>query len=95
MRFMDASLPGDTDDVPVTMAAQVQKVVDCYNAGATVLHAQVREADGKGSKRMFMLNEMLDRLCTAVPKMVLQMGSRAFSSSSTFSIFTFQLGDPS
>jgi uncharacterized protein (DUF849 family) len=67
-------LPGDTDDVPVTMAAQVQKAVDCDNAGATVLHVQVREADGKGSKRMFRFNEMLDRLRTAVPKMVLQMG---------------------
>jgi hypothetical protein len=34
----------------------------------------VREPDGKGSKRMLMLNEMLDRLHAAVPKMVLQMG---------------------
>ncbi|QIE27173.1 hypothetical protein SBC1_53950 (plasmid) [Caballeronia sp. SBC1] len=57
MHFVDASLPGDTDDVPVTMAAQVQKAVDCYNAGATVLHAQVHDADSKGSKGMFMLNE--------------------------------------
>jgi uncharacterized protein (DUF849 family) len=31
-------LPSDTDHVPVTMAAQVQKAVDCYNASATVLH---------------------------------------------------------
>lgn len=31
------------------MAARVQKAVDCYSAGATVLHVQVREADGKGS----------------------------------------------
>ena len=57
MRFMDASLPGDTDDVPVTMAVQVQKAVDCYNAGAIVLHTQVHDDDGKGPKRMFMLND--------------------------------------
>ncbi|CAN7721341.1 3-keto-5-aminohexanoate cleavage protein [Variovorax sp. LjRoot290] len=67
-------LPGDSDDIPVSMADQVQKAVDCYNAGATVLHVHVREADGKGSKRLSMFNEMLDRLRTAVPKMVLQVG---------------------
>ena len=63
-------LPGDSDDIPVTMADQVQKAVDCYNAGATVLHVHVREADGKGSKRLSMFNEMLDRLRSAVPKMI-------------------------
>ena len=67
-------LPSDSDDIPVTMAEQVQKAVDCYNAGATVLHVHVREADGKGSKRLSMFNEMLDRLRHAVPKMVLQVG---------------------
>jgi uncharacterized protein (DUF849 family) len=67
-------LPGDSNDVPVTMAEQVQKAVDCYNAGATVLHVHVRESDGKGSKRLSMFNEMLDRLRTAVPDMVLQVG---------------------
>ena len=67
-------LPGDSDDIPVTMAEQVQKAVDCWNAGAAVLHVHVREADGKGSKRLSMFNEMLARLRDAVPKMVLQVG---------------------
>src|SRR5215468_12265212 len=67
-------IPGDSDDIPVTMAEQVQKAVDCWNAGATVLHVHVREADGKGSKRLSMFNEMLARLRDAVPKMVLQIG---------------------
>jgi uncharacterized protein (DUF849 family) len=67
-------VPGDSADIPVTMQEQVQKAVDCYNAGATVLHVHVREADGKGSKRLSMFNELLDRLRTAVPKMVLQVG---------------------
>ncbi len=39
-----------------------------------VLHVHVREPDGKGSKRLEMFNEMLDRLRTAVPKMILQVG---------------------
>ena len=67
-------VPGDSDDIPVTMAEQVQKAVDCWNAGATVLHVHVREADGKGSKRLSMFNEMLARLRDAVPGMLLQVG---------------------
>ena len=67
-------LPGDSPDIPVTMEEQVQKAVDCWNAGATVLHVHVREADGKGSKRLSMFNEMLARLRQAVPKMLLQVG---------------------
>ncbi|UIF91214.1 3-keto-5-aminohexanoate cleavage protein [Cupriavidus sp. UYPR2.512] len=67
-------IPGDSDDIPVTMDEQIQKALDCYNAGATVLHVHVREADGKGSKRLSMFNEMLARLREAVPNMVLQVG---------------------
>ena len=67
-------LPDDSDDIPVTMDEQVQKAVDCYNAGATVLHVHVREANGKGSKRLSMFDEMLARLREAVPKMILQVG---------------------
>src|ERR1700737_415846 len=67
-------LPSDSDDIPVSMDMQVQKAVDCYNAGATVLHVHVREADGKGSKRLSKFNELLARLRVAVPDMVLQVG---------------------
>jgi uncharacterized protein (DUF849 family) len=67
-------LPSDCDDIPLTMAEQVQEAVDCWNAGATVLHVHVREADGCGSKRLSMFNEMLARLRDAVPEMLLQVG---------------------
>jgi uncharacterized protein (DUF849 family) len=68
-------LPSDfPEDIAVTMDDQVQKAVDCYNAGATVLHVHVREADGKGSKRLSKFNELLARLRVAVPDMVLQVG---------------------
>ena len=67
--------PGDfPEDIPVTMDEQVQKAVDCYNAGATVLHIHVRELDGKGSKRLSKFNELLGRLREAVPEMILQVG---------------------
>ena len=68
-------IPSDfPEDIPITMAEQIQKAVDCYEAGATVLHLHVREDDGKGSKRLSMFNEMLARLREAVPQMVLQVG---------------------
>ena len=37
-----AWLPGDAD-IPVTWDEQVQAAVDCYNAGATMLHVHVRD----------------------------------------------------
>jgi len=67
-------LPGDSDDIPVTMDEQVQKAVDCYNAGATVLHLHCREADGSGSKRLSMFNEMIARIRDACPEMLIQVG---------------------
>lgn len=67
--------PGDfPGDIPVTMEEQIQKGVDCYEAGATVLHIHVRELDGKGSKRLSKFNELLAGLREAVPEMILQVG---------------------
>ena len=62
------------EDIPVSMDEHVQKAVDCWNAGATVLHVHVREEDGKGSKRLSKFNELLARLKAAVPEMILQVG---------------------
>ena len=62
------------EDLPLTMDEHVQKAVDCWNAGATVLHLHVRELDGSGSKRLSMFNEFLGRLREAVPDMILQVG---------------------
>jgi uncharacterized protein (DUF849 family) len=62
------------EDLPVTMEEHVQKAVDCYNAGATVLHIHVRELDGHGSKRLSKFNELLTGLRQAVPDMILQVG---------------------
>ncbi len=68
-------LPSDfPEDIPVTMEQQVQKAVDCYNAGATVLHLHVRELDGKGSKRLSKFNELIAGVRRAVPQMIIQVG---------------------
>jgi uncharacterized protein (DUF849 family) len=68
-------IPGDfPEDIAVKMEDQVQKAVDCYNAGATVLHLHVRELDGKGSKRLSKFNELIAGVRKAVPDMVIQVG---------------------
>ena len=67
-------VPEDFHDIPRTLKEQVQKAVDCYNAGAQILHIHVREEDGKPSKRMSRFNEFLAAVRDAVPKMILQVG---------------------
>jgi len=62
------------EDIPVTMEEHIQKAVDCYNAGATLLHIHVREADGKGSKRLSKFNELIAGVRNAVPEMIIQVG---------------------
>lgn len=69
--WMPADFP---EDIPVTMEQQIQKAVDCYHAGATVLHVHVRELDGKGSKRLSKFNELLAGIRARVPELILQVG---------------------
>ena len=69
--WMPADFP---EDIPLSMAAQIQKAVDCYNAGATVVHIHVREEDGKGSKRLSKFNELLAGIRARAPELILQVG---------------------
>ena len=68
-------LPGDVDELPVSFEQQVQAAVDCWNAGATMLHFHVRDPKtGQGSSNFDQYNEMLARVKAAVPKMIIQVG---------------------
>src|SRR5258708_3198939 len=62
------------EDIPLTMQEQVQKAVDWYNAGVTVVHLHVRELDGKGSKRLSKFNELIAGVRRAAPDMIIQVG---------------------
>jgi uncharacterized protein (DUF849 family) len=67
-------LPGDCD-IPLTWDEQIQRAVDCYNAGATMLHVHVRDPKtGQGSANFDHYNYFIGRLREAVPKMILQVG---------------------
>jgi uncharacterized protein (DUF849 family) len=64
-------LPGDCD-IPVTWDEQLQRAVDCYNAGATVLHVHVRNPEtGRSSTDFDQYNDFIGRLRQAVPKTIL------------------------
>jgi uncharacterized protein (DUF849 family) len=65
--YAPSFFPRDSDDIPVTFAEQVQKAVDCYNAGATVLHVHVREPDGKLAVRSALPPRMKVRLRCGCP----------------------------
>jgi uncharacterized protein (DUF849 family) len=68
-------LPGDCSDLPVTWEEQTQIAVDCWNAGATVLHIHVRDPKtGHISKNFKEYSDQIGRLRQAVPKMILQVG---------------------
>ncbi len=69
-------LPSDyPEDIPVSWEEQTQKAVDCYNAGASVLHLHVRDPKtGHGSKNFHEFNAAMERLRKAVPKMIIQIG---------------------
>jgi uncharacterized protein (DUF849 family) len=69
-------LPADyPEDIAVSWKDQVQKAVDCYNAGATVLHVHVRDPKtGRISKNFSEYCDFIGMLRQAVPRMVLQMG---------------------
>ena len=58
--WMPADFP---EDIPVTMDEQVQKAVDCYNAGATVLHVHVREARRQGQQAPVEVQRAARRAC--------------------------------
>ena len=67
-------LPGDAD-IPVSFDEQVQTAVDCYNAGAQMLHVHVRDPKtGQGSSNFDQYNELLAKVRNAVPKMIIQVG---------------------
>ena len=66
---------GSPGYIPLTWDEQVQAAVDCYNAGATLLHIHVRDPKtGHISKNFKEYGEQIGRVREAVPKMILQIG---------------------
>src|SRR5262249_10674558 len=67
-------LPGDAD-IPVSFDEQVQRAVDCYNAGAPMLHVHGRDPKtGGGSSNFDEYTSSIGRRRKVVRKMILQVG---------------------
>lgn len=71
-----AWVPSDfPEDISVSWDAQVQKAVDCYEAGARILHVHCRDPKtGKVAKVLDDYSYLMERLRKAVPEMILQLG---------------------
>ncbi len=67
-------IPGDSDDIPVTMDEQVQKAVDCYTPAPPCCTSMCARPTARAASGCSKFNDMLARLREAVPKMVLQVG---------------------
>jgi len=70
-----AWLPGDATDIAVTWDEQVKAAVDCFNAGATMLHLHVRNpATGLLTAKIEDFNYLIERIKKEVPDLILQVG---------------------
>ena len=65
----------DNPAVPITLAEQVEATHEAYEAGATILHAHVRDDEGKPTSdpaRFARLKERVERHC---PGMIIQLST--------------------
>lgn len=60
--------------IPVTPEEQARDSLDCYNAGASVLHLHVRGADGQNTPDIGTYNEAVRRIGEACP-IIRQIGN--------------------
>lgn len=77
------SLPGKADNpaVPITVAEQVESAHEAFEAGAAIVHAHVRDGDGRpcgDPERFAALKEGVERHC---PGMIIQMSTGGRSAS--------------
>lgn len=77
----------DNPAVPVTPEEQVASAIECFEAGATVCHLHVRDADQRPSADPALYAAVRDGLRDACPELVVQMstGARGRSQQERFS----------
>ena len=67
----------DHPALPVSIEETANEAVDCFAAGATVLHAHVRGKAGEHVLDAGLYRELIDELQTRVPEMLIQMTTEA------------------
>ena len=67
----------DHPSLPVTIAETVATAKACYDAGASILHAHVRDEDGAHVLDAERYVSLLDAMRNAVPEMLVQITTEA------------------
>jgi len=62
-------------NLPITPAEQAETAAKCFEAGSRVLHLHVREDDGIPSQRLERFQEVIEKVRTRVPDMVIQIST--------------------
>ncbi|MEO0248766.1 MAG: 3-keto-5-aminohexanoate cleavage protein [candidate division WOR-3 bacterium] len=61
-------------NLPVTPKEQIQAAYDCYNAGASIVHLHVRDAEGQPTSDLGVYGEVLSGIMDKCPGMITQIG---------------------
>lgn len=65
----------DQPNLPITPAEQAQAALDCFNAGARVVHLHVRNDDGSPTQNMERFGASIAAIRKAVPEMIIQIST--------------------
>jgi 3-keto-5-aminohexanoate cleavage enzyme len=63
----------DHPNLPITIAETVEEAMRCFDAGASVLHAHVRDEDGKHSLDTASYGKLIENMHKALPNMLVQI----------------------
>lgn len=65
----------DQPNLPITPAEQAQAALDCFHAGARVVHLHVRNDDGSPTQSIDRFSEAISAIRKAVPEMIIQIST--------------------
>ncbi len=65
----------DQPNLPITPLEQAQAALDCYHAGARVVHLHVRNDDGSPTQSLDRFRESIEAIRHAVPEMIIQIST--------------------
>lgn len=65
----------DQPNLPISPDEQAREAVNCFAAGARVIHLHVREDDGSPSQRLERFKESIEAIRAAVPEMIIQIST--------------------
>jgi len=65
----------DQPNLPITPAEQAQAALDCFHAGARVIHLHVRNDDGSPTQSLERFQASIEAIRKVVPEMIIQIST--------------------